>query len=120
MFESEAAVFQRAGIQIGAGTAKIEEDLLAETLAPFSVQRRNSAIEMSRLYALMFCFENEIRDFIRERLEENEGADWAGQLPPKIVKFAETRRDSALKDSWLEGQKTDILGFADFGQPPAG
>jgi Swt1-like HEPN len=116
LFESEASEFQRAGIQIGASSTEESESLLAQSLAPFGVQRRNAAMEMSRLYALLFCFENEIRDFIRERLEENEGVDWFEKLPPKIVSHAETRRTGALKDSWLEGQKTDILGFADFGQ----
>jgi Swt1-like HEPN len=116
LFESEAGSFQRAGIQIGATDAVGEESLLTQSIAPFGIQRRNSAIEMSRLYALLFCFENEIRDFIRERLEENEGVDWFEKLPPNIVKHAEIRRNTAMKDSWLEGHKTDILGFSDFGQ----
>jgi len=116
LFESEAEGFQRAGIQIGASSTAIAESLLAENLSPFSIQRRNAALEMSRLYALLFCFENEIRDFIRERLADNEGVDWQDKLPDKTKKFVEGRRDTALKDTWLEGQKTDILGFADFGQ----
>lgn len=68
MFESEATQFQRAGIQIGANAAETEEALLREVLSPFGVARRNSALEMARLYALIFCFENEVRAFIRERL----------------------------------------------------
>ncbi len=84
-------------------------------VSPLPVQRRNSALEMSRLYALLYCFENEIRDFIRERLAENEGPDWFEKLPPKILSQSNSRRESALKDSWLEGQKTDALGFLDFG-----
>jgi hypothetical protein len=116
LFESEAGSFQRAGIQIGSTDALGEESLMTQSLAPFGIQRRNAAIEMSRLYALLYCFENEIRDFIRERLEEKEGLDWFTTLPVKVVKQAENRRDAALKDSWLEGQKTDLLGFADFGQ----
>ncbi|MDG2533543.1 Swt1 family HEPN domain-containing protein [Sphingomonas sp. HITSZ_GF] len=116
LFESEAGIFQRAGIQIGASETAVEESLLAQSLAPFGVQRRNAALEMSRLYALIYCFENEIRDFIRERLEENEGENWISNIPGKILQHAESRRTIALKDSWLEGQKTDILGFADFGQ----
>jgi len=115
MFEAEADGFQRAGIQIGADGREIEEALLAEQLAPFGLQRRNSALEMCRLYALLFCFENEIRDFIRERLSENEGPEWFEKLPPKIVTAATNRRETAMKDSWLEGQTTDILGFVDFG-----
>ncbi len=116
MFESEATQFQRAGIQIGANAAETEEALLRDVLAPFGVSRRNSALEMARLYALMFCFENEMRGFIRERLEENDGVDWQDKLPTKILSHAQSRKEQALKDSWLEGEKTDILGFADFGQ----
>jgi hypothetical protein len=116
LFESEAGEFQRAGIQIGASSTREAESLLEEALAPFGIQRRNAALEMARLFAVLFCFENEIRDFIRERLQENEGVDWVNKLPPKIKSHAEGRRETALKDSWLEGQTTDLLGFADFGQ----
>lgn len=116
MFEAEAERFRRAGIQIGSASSEAEEALLKESLAPFSVQRRNNALEMARLYAVLFCFENEIRDFIRDALEEKEGRDWIDKLPPKIREHAESRRDTALKDSWLEGEKSDLLGFVDFGQ----
>lgn len=116
LFEAEAAPFQAAGIQIGARSNAAEESLLQEALAPFSVQRRNSALEMARLYALLFCFENEIRDFIRLRLFEKDGPDWIEKIPPKIKSHAEGRQVTALKDSWLEGEKTDLLGFVDFGQ----
>lgn len=115
MFESEASRFQRAGIEIGADASEAEESLLKEALAPFGISRRNTALEMARLYAVLFCFENEIRDFIRAVLEETEGADWQEKLPPKIKKNAEDRQKNSLNDSWLEGEKSDLLGFADFG-----
>ena len=115
MFESESERFRRAGIQIGASSTETEENLLKEALAPFGVPRRNQALEMARLFAVLFCFENEIRDFIREALEEKDGRDWAEKLPRKIKDQAESRRDAALKDSWLEGEKSDLLGFVDFG-----
>jgi hypothetical protein len=115
MFESEAGKFQRAGIQIGASSTESEENLLKEGLAPFGLARRNQALEMSRLYSLIYCFENELRDFVRQALEENEGLDWQEKLPKNILKQAQTRKEVALKDSWLEGEKSDILGFADFG-----
>jgi Swt1-like HEPN len=115
LFEAESADFRRAGIQIGTDFSDKEQDLLMESLAPFGLQRRNRALEMCRLYAVLFCFENEIRDFIRDVLSEKDGLDWQDKLPPKIKNHAETRRDSALKDSWLEGEKSDLLGFADFG-----
>lgn len=115
MFESEARIFQGAGIQIGSDLAASEEQLLNEVLAPFGVSRRNEALEMARLYALLYCFENEIRALIRETLEEKEGPDWWDKLPNKVRSHAETRQTTAMNDSWLEGQKRDLLGFVDFG-----
>ena len=114
MFEAEAETFRRAGIQIGSSTSESEEALLYEALSPFGIARRNRALEMARIYAMLFCFENEIRDFIREALAEKEGPTWQDSLPIKIKEFAESRRDAALKDSWLEGEKSDLLGFVDF------
>ncbi len=115
MFEAEAAEFQNAGIQVGADSKDIEEQLLAEALSPFGVQRRNTALEMARLYSVLYCFENEIRDFVREVLREKDGANWVDKLQPKIKKHAEDRKKEALEDSWLEGEKTDLLGFVEFG-----
>jgi len=115
MFESEASQFQAAGIQVGADIGQAEERLLSEAISPFSVQRRNNALEMARLYAVLHCFENELRALIRETLEENDGHDWISNLPDKIRKFGEDRQKAAFEDSWLEGEKEDILGFVDFG-----
>ena len=116
MFEAESEKFRLAGIQIGANSTEAEEHLLKEALAPFGITRRNNALEMARLFAVLFCFENEIRDFIREALVEKEGPGWIDKLPPKIKEHAESRRETAFKDSWLEGEKSDLLGFIDFGQ----
>lgn len=115
MFESEARDFQVAGIQVGADIGQAEERLLSDALSPFGVSRRNAALEMARLYSVLHCFENEIRSLIRQTLEENDGPDWQDQLPPKVKKNAESRQKTAVSDSWLEGDKTDILGFVDFG-----
>jgi Swt1-like HEPN len=115
MFESEAAAFQSAGIQVGADMGQAEERLLSEALSPFGVVRRNQALEMGRLYVVLHCFENEVRSLIRETLEENEGADWIDKLPAKIKLFAESRQKVAQTDSWLEGEKSDLLGFVEFG-----
>lgn len=115
MFESEAAIFQKAGIQIGAEKSVSEDKLISEILTPFGIPRRNQALEMARLYALIYCFENEVRSLIRETLEEKEGQDWWGKLPNRIRSHAESRQSTAMKDSWLEGEKSDLLGFVDFG-----
>ena len=116
MFEAEASRFQAAGIQVGADTAQAEERLLSEALSPFNVATRNNALEMARLYSVLHCFENEVRALIRETLEEKEGTDWLDKLPQKTKTFADGRQKTAFADSWLEGEKSDLLGFVDFGQ----
>lgn len=116
MFEAEASAFQSAGIQVGADQRVAEERLLSEALTPFSVFSRNNALAMARLYSVLHCFENQVRFFIRDTLTEKEGADWLEKIPATIRRHAETRQATALKDTWLEGEKIDMLGFVDFGQ----
>lgn len=115
MFESEAGAFQAAGIQVGAEIGQAEERLLSDALSAFGLARRNQALEMARLYAVLHCFENEVRALIRDTLLEKKGADWLDKLPIKIKQFAESRQKAAFADSWLEGEKSDPLGFVDFG-----
>lgn len=117
MFESEAERFRSAGIRVGADQRDAERSLLEETLAPFGVELRNEALAMSRLYALIFCFENSVRRLISYRLLERHGTDWwATKVPKKIQDFAASRQRDAQQNSWLEGQNKDILSFLEFGQ----
>lgn len=117
LFESEAENFRRAGIQVGADLGETEEQLLLEALSPFGVKRRNDALEMARLYAVLHAFENEVRSLIRDTLEESVGSDWWEKecIPSNVKKKAEDRQKAAEKESWLEGAKSDRLEFVDFG-----
>lgn len=117
LFESESEVFRKAGINVGADLGQAEEQLLLEALAPFGVQRRNQALEMGRLYAVLHSFENEIRSLIRDTLDEQIGPAWWNTdcVPKKIRDMAESRQKAAEKDSWLEGTKAAPLEFVDFG-----
>lgn len=115
MFEAEAGVFQAAGIQIGASSTADAESLMMEALAPFSIPTRNRALEMARLYAVLFCFENEVRNLVSETLLEKEGGEWWAAVPPKVKKLAESRQSTAAKDSWLEGDKSSLITFVEFG-----
>jgi hypothetical protein len=108
MFESEAEAFRRAGIQIGASSTEAEDNLLREALAPFGGTLRNNALEMARL-RMKFVI------LLETRLLKKRDLIGRNKLPPKIKEQAESRRDIALNDSWLEGDKTDLLGFVDFG-----
>lgn len=117
LFESESEAFRRAGIQVGADLGQSENALLYQALAPFGVKRRNDAMEMARLYAVIHAFENELRSLIRDVLEENVGSDWwdGAAVPSNVRKNADSRHKTAIKDSWLEGAKEDRLEYVDFG-----
>ncbi|MBL9186904.1 MAG: hypothetical protein JNK23_05455 [Opitutaceae bacterium] len=116
MFEADAEVFRGAGIRVGASQEASERSLVQEALAPFSVDLRNQALRMARLYAMLYCFENSVRGLVRQRLEEKYGPNWwAEQVSSKIVQFAESRQKDALENSWLEGATKDPLGFIQFG-----
>jgi hypothetical protein len=116
LFEAEAETFRAAGIRVGADAKDAERSLLDEVLDPFSIGLRNDALQMARLYALVYCFENSVRDLIAERLEERHGVSWwTEKIPNKIQLFAAARRQDAQDNSWLEGQDRGLLSFVDFG-----
>lgn len=116
MFESEVERFRGAGIRIGADQADAEKSLLEETLGPFSVELRNAALEMGRIYTLIYCFENSVRGLIMERLRENHGVDWwSNCVPKKIREYTESRQKDAEDNSWLEGHRGGLLDFVQFG-----
>jgi hypothetical protein len=117
LFESESEVFRKAGINVGIDIAEAEEALLLEALSPFGVKRRNDALEMGRLYAVLHAFENEVRSLIRDTLDEQVKGDWwdGDSIPTKVRNMANSRFETAIKDSWLEGAKSDRLEYVDFG-----
>lgn len=116
MFEADAEKFRTAGIRVGADMFETERNLLEESLSPFSIDMRNEALEMGRLYSLLYCFENSVRTLIRERLQEVYGISWwEDKVPKKIKDFAAGRQKDAEDNSWLEGRKRDLLGFIQFG-----
>lgn len=116
MFEADAEQFRRAGIRVGVDQREVEQSLFEEVLSPFGVDLRNDALSMSRLYALVFCFENSVRALITERLSERHGTDWWNtKIARKVRDFAAQRIKDAEENSWLEGQSNDPLGFVQFG-----
>lgn len=116
MFEAETEHFRSAGIRLGADLREAEFRLLEEILSPFSVPLRNAALRMTRVYAMIYCFENSVREVVRGRLEEKYRVDWwVKGVPKKIRELAESRRDAAQQNSWLEGDNIDDLSFIEFG-----
>lgn len=117
MFEAGSEKLRNAGIRVGANQTDVEARLMEEVLAPFSVQLRGEAMRMTRVYALIYCFENSVRELIRDRLQEKHGADWwtSTAVPKKIRELADSRRDKANGNTWLEGERSDPSQFVDFG-----
>ena len=116
MFEAEAETFRNAGIRLGADLQHVEFTLLEEVLSPFPVNLRNQSLQMCRLYAQLFCFENSVREVVRERLEDRHGADWWKKgVSKRIREKAESRQEKDGNNSWLEGDAVDLLSFAEFG-----
>jgi len=115
MFEAEAEDFRQAGVRIGTDERRAEEQLLEEALAPFPLHTRNEALRMARLYAMVYCFENSIRDLIQTRLSEKDAQWWTTCVGNKVRTTAESRLKDAQDNSWLEGVSSDLLGFVDFG-----
>lgn len=116
MFEAESDVFKNAGIRVGADAEQVEKSLMEETLSPFPIQLRNEALGMSRIYALINCFENSVRDLIKERLKEKFDTDWWEKGVPKTTKeFAIKRQQTAQENSWLEGDNAELIEFTEFG-----
>jgi hypothetical protein len=117
MFELEAEGFRRAGVQLGHDLRSTEESLFGEVLSSFGLSMRNEALQMARLYAYLNCFENSVREFVRDRLEDNHGTNWWDtSIPSKIRTQSDNREADAAKNSWLEGQNKGKIYWIDFGQ----
>lgn len=72
---------------------------------------------MARLYALLFCFENSVRDLVSDRLAEIEGENWwQTKVAGSIQKSAQTTYDKAVANAWLDGAKGRMIDFTTFGQ----
>lgn len=117
MFEAASEKLRAAGIRVGADETFVETRLMEEVLAPFSVQLRGEAMRMTRLYSLFYCFENSVRELIRDRLAEKHGTGWWNSVavPKKIRDLADSRQNAANGNTWLEGEKSDPLQFVEFG-----
>ncbi|WP_086517800.1 Swt1 family HEPN domain-containing protein [Clavibacter michiganensis] len=115
MFEAEAEAFRAAGVRVGVDQSSAEAHLLEEALNPFPLSIRNDALRMARVYAIMYSFENAVRDLISSRLSEENANWWDERVPRKIKELAASRVKDAEKNSWLEGASSEILGFVDFG-----
>lgn len=116
MFEAEAESFRQAGVRVGLDERRAEKALLEDALTPFPLHLRNDSLRMARLYAIIYCLENSIRELIQTRLSEKDIGWWGStSVPTKVRNAAQSRLEDAQANSWLEGVNPDLLGFVDFG-----
>jgi hypothetical protein len=116
-FETEADEFRLAGIRVGASVNESSDDELSEILAPFAVSMRTDAIANSRLFAIIFCFENSVRKLVEQRLEETHGTDWWTKCVAGSVRSAaEKVKSNAVSNAWLDGVTVGMVSFLTFGQ----
>ncbi len=116
-FDAESDQFRRAGIRLGSDREAVEVSLLEESLAPFSIELRQRAIRMARLYTAVYVVENSFRILISDRLTERAGADWWEQdnrVPKKVKEYAEKTRDLEKKSTWVEGSSNKPIEFISF------
>lgn len=72
---------------------------------------------MAGLYALLYCFENSVRDLVAQRLNDEVGENWwTEKVAPNIQKSAQAVNDKAVGNAWLDGAKGRMIDFTTFGQ----
>jgi HEPN superfamily Swt1-like protein len=85
------------------------DTFLREAFQSFDSAARDEALLMSRLYALIYCFEKSVRDLIRDRLADRHGTKWwETRIPPGVREFTESGAAA--------GHEMDLLGFVPFEQ----
>jgi len=82
----------------------------------FSYAIRVEARRMARVYELLFCFENSVRELIEDRLKEAYGVEhwWTEGVPEDVRRNAERLRDKEQRTPWHGPRGGTLLAFVDF------
>jgi hypothetical protein len=93
-----------------------EERQDQDLFAAVSAGVRGASIQMQRCYRLLFVFENLVREFITDRLQEADGPDWfEKRATAGMKKKYEERKAAEDKNQWHAGRNTHPLFYLDFG-----
>jgi hypothetical protein len=85
------------------------------TLEFFSSEERAAARQMGRVYELLYCFENSVRELIERTLKEGHGERWwQVGVPQNIRGKAEGRRRGDERARWHGPRGQSPLNFVDF------
>ncbi len=87
-----------------------------DNLDQFSFAVRVEARRMARVYELLFCFENSVRELIEDRLKEAHGVQtWSTRGVPEDIRLsAERLKDKEQQTPWHGPRGGTLLAFVDF------
>jgi len=85
-------------------------------LDDFSFAIRVEAQRMARVYELLFCFENSVRELIEDRLKEkfDVATWWQEGVPEDIRNSAEALKEKERQTPWHGPRGGTLLAFVDF------
>ncbi len=69
--------------------------------AYFSRNLRERAQKMTYAYCLFYCFENEVRELVAQRLSERKGVNWwTDAVPANVRKRVENKKEEIEDNKW--------------------
>jgi hypothetical protein len=86
-------------------------------LDAFDSEARARAKRMGRIYELLFCLENSVRELIESTFKEAKDLnDWTDGIDPGILQAARNREDQDRALPWHGPRGESILNYMDFPQ----
>jgi hypothetical protein len=89
-----------------------------ETISRFSLEAQAQAASMGKVYELLYCLENSIRELIESTLKDEFGPTrwWDEGLDSSVKKGAEKRAADDAKARWHGPRGESLLSYVDFPQ----
>ena len=101
MLSEDIARREEAGELLRPETSRPPTSLFGDFEAYFSRDIRERAEKMTYAYCLFYCFENEVRELVAQRLLERKGANWwADAVPTNVQKRVENKKQEIENNKW--------------------
>ena len=118
--ELQAFLFRSMAINRFVGTEPSPDTRTpsVETISRFSLEAQAQAASMGKVYELLYCLENSIRELIESTLKEEFGPTrwWEEGLDASVRKGAEKRAADDAKARWHGPRGESLLSYVDFPQ----
>lgn len=101
LLSEDIARREETGELLRAETDRSQASLFGEFEAYFSRDIRERAEKMTYAYCLFYCFENEVRDLVAQRLSERKGTNWwVDAVPANVQKRVENKKQEIENNKW--------------------